>query len=32
MNLWAYERSCLHYSAKRKVIGDPDPFRAICPQ
>lgn len=25
--VWAYERSCLHYSAKRKELGEPDPFR-----
>lgn len=25
--IWAYERSCLHYSAKRKELGEPDPFR-----
>jgi hypothetical protein len=24
---WAYERSCLRYSAARKTLGDPDPFR-----
>lgn len=24
---WAYERSCLRYSAVRKTLGDPDPFR-----
>jgi len=24
---WAYERSCLRYSATRKTLGDPDPFR-----
>jgi len=25
--VWAYERSCLHYSAKRSELGEPDPFR-----
>lgn len=25
--IWAYERSCLLYSAKRKELGEPDPFR-----
>ena len=25
--IWAYERSCLHYSAKSKELGEPDPFR-----
>lgn len=25
--IWAYERSCLHYSAKRQELGEPDPFR-----
>lgn len=25
--VWAYERSCLHYSAKRQELGEPDPFR-----
>lgn len=25
--IWAYERSCLHYSAKRKELGEPDLFR-----
>lgn len=25
--IWAYERSCMHYSAKRKELGEPDPFR-----
>lgn len=25
--IWAYERSCLHYSVKRKELGEPDPFR-----
>jgi hypothetical protein len=25
--VWAYERSCLRYSAVRKTLGDPDPFR-----
>lgn len=25
--VWAYERSCLRYSATRKTLGDPDPFR-----
>lgn len=25
--IWAYERSCLLYSATRKTLGDPDPFR-----
>ena len=25
--VWAYERSCLHYSARRKELGEPDPFR-----
>ena len=25
--VWAYERSCLRYSATRKELGDPDPFR-----
>jgi Fic/DOC family len=25
--VWAYERSCLRYSAARKTLGDPDPFR-----
>lgn len=25
--VWAYERSCLLYSAKRKELGEPDPFR-----
>jgi len=25
--VWAYERSCLYYSAKRKELGEPDPFR-----
>ncbi len=24
---WAYERSCLRYSAVRQTLGDPDPFR-----
>lgn len=24
---WAYERSCLRYSAAQKTLGDPDPFR-----
>src|SRR5262249_52846804 len=24
---WAYERSCLRYSAVRKTLGEPDPFR-----
>lgn len=24
---WAYERSCLRYSAARKTLGEPDPFR-----
>jgi hypothetical protein len=24
---WAYERSCLRYSATRKTLGEPDPFR-----
>lgn len=24
---WAYERSCLRYSAVQKSLGDPDPFR-----
>lgn len=25
--VWAYKRSCLRYTAKRKELGDPDPFR-----
>lgn len=25
--VWAYERSCLRYSASRKELGEPDPFR-----
>ena len=25
--VWAYERSCLYYSARRKELGEPDPFR-----
>ncbi len=25
--LWAYERSCQLYSATRKTLGEPDPFR-----
>ena len=25
--LWAYERSCMRYSAVRQSLGDPDPFR-----
>ncbi len=25
--VWAYERSCLLYTATRKTLGDPDPFR-----
>ena len=25
--IWAYERSCSRYSATRKALGDPDPFR-----
>jgi len=25
--IWAYERSCLLYTATRKTLGDPDPFR-----
>lgn len=25
--VWAYERSCLRYSASRREFGDPDPFR-----
>jgi hypothetical protein len=25
--VWAYERSCRRYSAARKTLGDPDPFR-----
>ena len=25
--IWAYERSCLMYSVKRRELGDPDPFR-----
>lgn len=25
--VWAYERSCSRYSATRKALGDPDPFR-----
>jgi hypothetical protein len=25
--VWAYERSCLRYSATRRELGDPDPFR-----
>lgn len=25
--VWAYERSCLRYSAARRTLGDPDPFR-----
>lgn len=25
--IWAYERSCLHYSIKRRELGEPDPFR-----
>jgi len=25
--VWAYQRSCLRYSAARKSLGDPDPFR-----
>ncbi len=24
--IWAYERSCLRYSATRRILGDPDPF------
>lgn len=24
---WAYERSCLRYSAVQKTLGEPDPFR-----
>lgn len=27
--IWAYERSCLRYSATRKELGDPDPFRIL---
>jgi hypothetical protein len=26
---WAYERSCLRYSAAQKTLGDPDPFRVL---
>jgi len=25
--IWAYERSCARYSAVRRSLGDPDPFR-----
>jgi fido (protein-threonine AMPylation protein) len=25
--IWAYERSCARYSAVRKTLGEPDPFR-----
>jgi hypothetical protein len=25
--VWAYERSCLRYSATRRELGEPDPFR-----
>lgn len=25
--VWSYERSCLLYTAKRKELGEPDPFR-----
>lgn len=25
--IWAYERSCALYSAKRQELGEPDPFR-----
>ncbi len=25
--VWAYQRSCARYSAIRKSLGDPDPFR-----
>jgi hypothetical protein len=25
--VWAYERSCSHYAATRKSLGEPDPFR-----
>lgn len=25
--IWAYERSCSHYSTTRKILGEPDPFR-----
>jgi len=25
--IWAYERSCLRYSATRQTLGDPDPLR-----
>ncbi len=25
--IWAYERSCALYSATRKTLGEPDPFR-----
>ncbi|MBA3603210.1 MAG: Fic family protein [Parachlamydiaceae bacterium] len=25
--VWAYERSCLHYSVKRRELSEPDPFR-----
>ncbi|WP_153306815.1 hypothetical protein [Desulfonatronum thioautotrophicum] len=25
--VWAYERSCARYSAMRKSLGQPDPFR-----
>jgi hypothetical protein len=25
--VWAYQRSCLRYSAVRRSLGDPDPFR-----
>jgi hypothetical protein len=25
--VWAYERSCAQYSATRKMLGEPDPFR-----
>jgi len=25
--VWAYERSCSRYSATRKTLGEPDPFR-----
>jgi hypothetical protein len=24
---WTYERSCIRYSAARKLLGEPDPFR-----
>ena len=25
--MWAYERSCARYSAVRRSLGEPDPFR-----